>query len=318
MISRSSTKISRRHFLVTGSLSVAAAWLVPKSLFALEDNLVKNARRAAGAMKLTVQSLRGNISVIKGAGGNIAVLTGREGMLMVDAGIITSQTNIKAALARIGNDPATHLINTHWHFDHADGNAWAHEAGATILAHENTRRHLSVDTRVEGWHFTFPAAPAGALPTTVFQDHHTVNINGATLALKHYAPAHTDSDISVHFTEADIFHAGDTFWNGAYPFIDYSTGGSIDGHIEAAEANLASVTNKTIVIPGHGEVGGKAELTLFRDLLVSARDKVAALKKQGRTLAEVIATNPCARYDDEWGQSFMTPGAFIALVYQGV
>ena len=95
--------------------------------------------------------------------------------------------------------------------------------------------------------------------------------------LKHYLPAHTDSDISVYFPEADILHTGDTFWNRDYPFIDYGTGGSIDGQIRAAEANIAKVTNKTIVIPGHGAVGGKADLVLFRDVLVEIRDKVAAL-----------------------------------------
>jgi len=131
-------------------------------------------------------------------------------------------------------------------------------------AQENTRKHLSKDTRVEGWNHTFPAAPAGAIPSTVFKEDHTLQVNGATLILKHYMPAHTDSDISVHFTEADIFHTGDTFWNRNYPFIDYSTGGSIEGTIRAAEANLARVTDKMIVIPGHGAVGGKADLILFR------------------------------------------------------
>jgi len=122
----------------------------------------------------------------------------------------------------------------------------------------------------------------------------------------------------VHFTEADILHTGDTFWNRDYPFIDYSTGGSIDGHIRAAEANLAKVTEKTLVIPGHGAVGGKADLVLFRDVLVEIRDKVAALKKQGRSLEEIVAAKPGARFDAEWGNLFMTPSAFIALVYQGV
>jgi glyoxylase-like metal-dependent hydrolase (beta-lactamase superfamily II) len=158
---------------------------------------------------------------------------------------------------------------------------------------------------VEGWVYTFPAAPAGAIPTTVFQDEHTVHGNGSTLVLKHYAPAHTDSDISVHFTEADVLHTGDTLWNREYPFIDYSTGGSIDGQIRAAEANLAKVSATTIVIPGHGTVTtGKADLTLFRDVLADAREKVAKLKKQGRTLKEVIAAKPTARYDAEWGQGY--------------
>ena len=143
-------------------------------------------------------------------------------------------------------------------------------------------------------------------------------MNSATLILKHYLPAHTDSDISVHFTEADIFQTGDTFWNRNYPFIDYSTGGSIDGTIRAAEANIAKVTDNTIVIPGHGAVSKKADLILFRDVMADIRDKVAALKKQGRSLDEVIAAKPSARTDDEWGNGFIDPSAFLTLVYQGV
>jgi glyoxylase-like metal-dependent hydrolase (beta-lactamase superfamily II) len=165
----------------------------------------------------------------------------------------------------------------------------------------------------------FPGrAPASAIPSTVFKEDHTLHANGTTLVLKHYLPAHTDSDISVHFEEADIFHTGDTFWNRNYPFIDYSTGGSIDGQIRAAEANLAKVTEKTIVIPGHGAVGGKADLVLFRDVLVEIRDKVSSLKKQGKSLAEIAASKPGARYDAEWGRSFIDPKWFIGLVYEGV
>jgi glyoxylase-like metal-dependent hydrolase (beta-lactamase superfamily II) len=150
------------------------------------------------------------------------------------------------------------------------------------------------------------------------KDEHTLHINNSTLRLEHYLPAHTDSDISVHFPEADILHPGDTFWNRDYPFIDYWTGGSTDGHIRAAEANIAKVTSKTIVIPGQGAVGGKADLILFRDVLVDIRDKVAALKKQGKPLPEVIAARPSARYDAEWGNLFQNPSNFIALVYRGV
>ena len=119
------------------------------------------------------------------------------------------------------------------------------------------------------------------MPSTVFQDDYTLHINGATLVLKHYLPAHTDSDISVFFEEANVLHTGDTFWNRDYPFIDHGTGGSIDGQIRAAEANITRATDKTIVIPGHGTVGGKEDLILFRNVLVEIRDKVAALKKTG-------------------------------------
>ena len=230
MITQAHNDISRRKFLVAGGFAIAATYFAPRSLFSQQgDELVPGAMRASATAKITVQTLRRNISVLLGAGGNIAVLTGPDGKLLVDAEIVTARPNVSAALASINADPIKQLINTHWHFDHTGGNEWVHEAGASILAQENTRKHLLVDTRVEGWQHTFPAAPAGAIPSTVFEEDHTVHANGTTLVLKHYLPAHTDSDISVHFTEADILHTGDTFWNRDYPFIDYSTGGSIDG-----------------------------------------------------------------------------------------
>jgi glyoxylase-like metal-dependent hydrolase (beta-lactamase superfamily II) len=318
MITRSSAELSRRQFLAAGGMTFAAACVAPRGLFVPGGDLVETAIQEAATAKITVQPLRRNISALLGAGGNIAVLTGPDGKLLIDAGIISARPSVSAALESINADPVKQLINTHWHFDHTGGNEWLHQAGASILAQENTRRHLLKDTRVEGWKHTFLTSPAGTIPSTVFKVDHTVHANDSTLVFKHYPPAHTDSDISVHFTEADIFHTGDTFWNRNYPFIDYSTGGSIDGQIRAAEANLAKVTDKMIVIAGHGAVGGKADLILFRDVLVGIRDKVAALKKQGKSLEEIVAAKPGARTDEEWGQSFMSPSAFIALVYQGV
>lgn len=170
------------------------------------------------------------------------------------------------ALNNLSADPVTQLINTHWHIDHTDGNDWVHSAGATITAHENTKRHLSNSTRVEGWQFTFPPAPTGALPTITFSEEHHVHHNDTNIALKYYGPAHTDSDVSVVFEEADVIHVGDTWWNGIYPFIDYSTGGSIDGMIRATERNLSVITEKTMVIPGHGPVANKAALAEFHDM----------------------------------------------------
>jgi glyoxylase-like metal-dependent hydrolase (beta-lactamase superfamily II) len=273
---------------------------------------------AAAKSKITVHPVRRNISVLEGSGGNIAVLTGKDGALLVDAGFAVSRSAIANALTSIKANPITSLINTHWHTDHTDGNAWLHSAGAAITAHENTRKHLSVATRVEGWQWTFPAAPAGARPAQVFAAEQEIRQNDTRITLKYYGPAHTDSDIRVHFTEADVVHVGDTWWNGVYPFIDYSTGGSIDGQIRAAEANLAAVTDKTIVIPGHGPVGCRSDVVEFRDMLVAIREKVAALKKKGRTIDETIAAQPTAAFDAKWGQFLITPAIFTGLVYAGV
>ena len=153
----------------------------------------------------------------------------------------------------------------------------------------------------------------------LFADEHGLQLNGTTLNLRYFGPAHTDSDIGVSFVEPDILHTGDTFWNGVYPFIDYSTGGSIDGSIRAAETNLARVTERTIIIPGHGRpVSNRAELQAFRNMLAGIRANVAALKKQKMSLEAIVAAKPTAAYDAIFGQFVIGPALFTKLVYEGV
>ena len=310
--------ISRRRFIVSAGFTAAALSLTPRQFFGAEQNLVAGARASGAKAKIATQALRGNVSALIGSGGNIAVLPGSDGKLIVDSGYLSSREKIAAALDGISRDPVKNLVNTHWHFDHTDGNEWMHSAGATIMAHENTKKHLSTTTRVDDWDFTFPPSPAAAIPTEITGAEKTLHLNGATVALKYYDPAHTDGDISIYFTEADVLHTGDTWWNGHYPFIDYSTGGGFDGMIKAAEANLAMVTDKTIVVPGHGPVGGKTEMIEYRDILASIRDRVAALKGEGKSLNEIVAAKPTAAYDAKWGTGFVNGEFFTKLVYKGV
>jgi glyoxylase-like metal-dependent hydrolase (beta-lactamase superfamily II) len=175
----------------------------PIAVAAVESPVI-TIRNAAATAKINVQKLRGNVTILADSGGNITGFTGRDGEVLVDAGITASRPRIADALASLSDDPARHLINTHWHFDHTDGNEWLHSVGAEITAHENTGKHLSVSTRVEEWNFTFRPAPPGALPTKLITSDQTLNLNRRALALKLYPPAHTDSDISVEFANADI------------------------------------------------------------------------------------------------------------------
>jgi glyoxylase-like metal-dependent hydrolase (beta-lactamase superfamily II) len=310
--------LSRRHFIMSAGLTAAAVTLTPRHLLSGQENLVIVARRKGGMVNITTQALRGNVSALIGSGGNIAVLTGTDGKLLVDSGYAGSRAKISEALNAISHDPIKHLVNTHWHFDHTDGNEWMHAAGAIVSAHKNTTKHLTTSTRVDDWDFTFPPSPAGAIPGDVFDTSKTLRLNEATIVLKYYGPAHTDGDVSAYFMEADVFHTGDTWWNGHFPFIDYSTGGNIDGMIRAAETNIAAVSDKTIVIPGHGSVGRKADLVEYRNMLMTIRDRVATLKKEGRSLEEVIVLKPTAAYDAKWAGSFIDGKFFTRLVYRGV
>src|SRR5262249_23142551 len=198
--------------------------------------IVSLIKDSAATSPIVTHRVRDNVFVFEGSGGNIAVLAGSDGKVLVDAGISVSRPQITQALAALGAAPVTHLINTHWHFDHSDGNEWLHSIGAEIIAHENTRKHLSEVQRVEDWDYNFPAQPKGAIPTQVFAKEHHLELSGSSTGFRHYRPAHTDSDISVTFAEANILHVGDTFWNGVYPFIDHSTGRKMDGMLSAWHA----------------------------------------------------------------------------------
>ncbi|HEX9469958.1 MAG TPA: MBL fold metallo-hydrolase [Bradyrhizobium sp.] len=315
--------LSRRHFclccLSGAAFAATGGWLTPRKAFAEARGLVSLIKDSAAVSPIVTHKLRNNISVLEGSGGNIAVLTGPDGKLLIDAGIAVSRPQITKALDALGADPITNLVNTHWHFDHANGNEWLHAAGAKIIAQANTRKHLSEVQRVEDWDYNFLPLSSGGIPSEVFANEHGLKLNRSSIGLKHYGPAHTDSDISVTFAEANVVHVGDTFWNGIYPFIDYSTGGSIDGMITASDTNLAATNNDTIIIPGHGQpVSNKAELQEFRDMLVAIRDNVAKLKKQGRSRDETVAAKPTAAFDAKWGQFVIDPGFFTRLVYEGV
>jgi glyoxylase-like metal-dependent hydrolase (beta-lactamase superfamily II) len=315
--------MSRRGFclccLAAKGAALTGAFLTPRAAFAEARGLVSLIKDSAATSPITTYKLRGNVSILEGSGGNIAVLTGRDGKVLVDGGIAVSRRQMTKALADLGPEPVTQLINTHWHFDHSDGNAWLNAEGAAIVAHDNTRKYLSQVERVSDWDYNFLPLPDEGLPSKVFTQSMDMALNGATIGLKSYGAAHTDSDISVTFAEADILHAGDTYWNGIYPFIDYSTGGSIDGMIAASDANLAASTKSTIIIPGHGNpVSNRTELQTFRDMLVAIRDNVAALKAEGRTPEEAVAAKPTEKFDSAYGRFLIDPGYFTRLVYEGV
>jgi glyoxylase-like metal-dependent hydrolase (beta-lactamase superfamily II) len=272
----------------------------------------------AASSEIAVHHVRGNLSVLEGSGGNIGVLMNPDGIFMVDAGIAVSKAKIEAALHSLGGGTIKFVVNTHWHWDHTDGNGWVKAAGATLVAHPNTVRHLSSTIRVVEWEHTFTPISPENLPNMEVSSEKTLKFGGEDVRVAPYVASHTDGDLSVYFPTEDVLVTGDTWWNGLYPFIDYVAGGSIDGMIRAADANVSHATEHTLVVPGHGPVGDRAQLIEFRDMLKNIRAKVAALKAQGKSLEEVIAAKPSAAYDAKWGGAVINPALFTTLVYRGV
>ena len=307
----------RRAGLISGT--AAGALLVPEWVWALaqapaaQGDQLAQMRAGMGATPITSQPLGDRITMLAGPGGNVVVLRGSDGKVVVDTFVQPAWTGLKAALDKMGNERIATVIDTHWHFDHADNNASFHKAGAAIVAHENTKKRLSETHDLLGAHF--PPAPADALPTQTFPNIHTIDANGEKLTLGHIPPAHTDTDIYIKFQNANVLHLGDVFFNGFYPFIDASTGGSIGGMINGAEMGAKMADSRTKIVPGHGPLGDVVALNKYRDVLVTARDRVAKLKKSGQTLEQVIAAAPMKEFDATWGAGFMNPAGFLGLVY---
>ncbi len=311
--------LNRRSFLRLG-LTASAAVATPSWLLAqaAAPDRVQQGRDAAAKTPIKTTKLADNVYLLQGAGGNMVAQTGPDGKILIDSSFSTAVPAIREALAVLSKDPAFTLINTHWHYDHTDGNEGLHNAGFKILAHTNTKARLSTPQSIKLFHLDLPAAPAGAIPTDVFSDTLTLKPNGDTIDLAHFDAAHTDSDISIHFHKADVLHCGDTYFNGFYPFIDESSGGNITGMVNASQKALTLAGPGTKIVPGHGPLGDKASLQSYHDMLAGVRDKVAALKTTGASEQEAIAKKPTAAWDDTWGKGMLSPDMFVGIVYRTV
>jgi glyoxylase-like metal-dependent hydrolase (beta-lactamase superfamily II) len=276
---------------------------------------VASVRAQMGGAPIEAQTLADNLTLLSGPGGNVVVLNGPDGKFIVDTFLSPAWPKFKETLEGIGNAPLKFVIDTHWHFDHTDNNAPLHAAGATVLAHENTKKRMSEPHDLPVFGFHFDPSPAEALPQQTFAASHKLEANGETLTLQHFAPAHTDTDIYIHFPKANVIHMGDTFFNGFYPYIDSGTGGKISGMIAAADKILPLAGNYTKIVPGHGPLGNKADLTKFRNMLVTARDRVQKLKSAGKSVQEAVAEKPFADLDSVWGKGMLKSDQFVQVAY---
>jgi cyclase len=270
----------------------------------------------AGFANTPIQSLKlaENLTMLSGPGGNVLVLHGADGLVVVDNFVSTVWTKLEEQLRSFGK-PVKVALNTHWHLDHTDNNAPLRAAGATVVAHENTKRRMSEPHHLPMLELDVPPSPANALPQRVFSNDYKLEANGERVGLSHLKPAHTDTDVILWFERANLLQTGDVFFSGRYPFIDWSTGGSIDGMIAAANRVLSLVDEDTRIVPGHGVLATKADLLKYRDMLATAADRVRKLKTAGKSLDESIAEKPLTDLDGVWGNGRFKGDDFVKIVY---
>ena len=269
-------------------------------------------------VEIKAEKVTEGLYMLTGAGGNIGLSVGKSGSLVVDDQYAPLTDKILAAIKVLTPDAVRFVVNTHWHGDHTGGNENMGKTGAILVAHENVRRRMSSEQFIAFFQRQVPASPEGALPVVTFAEGVTFYWNGDEVRVFHVPPAHTYGDSVVQFVKADVVHMGDTFFNGNYPYIDTSSGGRVDGILATADRVLGAVSDKTRIIPGHGPVGGKAELQAYRDTVKTLRDRVAKLKAEGKSRDAVIAAKPTADYDAKWGQGFIKPDVFVGILFDSL
>jgi cyclase len=267
-------------------------------------------------VQIQTEKLADGVYMLTGSGGNIGVCAGEDGVLMIDSQYAPLTEKIRAAVDAISDQPIRFLINTHWHSDHTGGNENLAKKGAVIFAHENVRKRMSTNQSIFG--NDVPASSKAALPVVTFDQGMTFYLNGNEIELLHIPHAHTDGDVLVHFPKPDVLHTGDIYFEGMYPFIDVSSGGSIDGMIRAVDKVLAMIDEDTIIIPGHGPLSNKEKLQGYRKMLATIRERVAQHLNDGKTLEEILAARPTQEFDAAMGQGFMNGERFVGLVYDSL
>jgi glyoxylase-like metal-dependent hydrolase (beta-lactamase superfamily II) len=290
--------------------------LVLAAAFAALASLPAAAQQDFTKVEVKAEKLAEGVFMLTGAGGNIGVSAGPDGVFLIDSQFAPLTDRIKAAIAGISSQPVRFLLNTHWHGDHVGGNENLGKTGVVIVAHDNVRKRMSSEQFIKFFNSKVPPSPAVALPLVTFVDSISFHVNGDDVDAFHVPPAHTDGDAIVYFRKANVLHMGDTFFNGIYPLVDLSTGGSIAGMIGACDRGLSMGDASTRIMMGHGPSGNKADLKAFRDMIVASRDAVAPLVKAGKTLDEVKAAKPTAALDEKWGKGFVKPDAWVSMLYE--
>ncbi len=282
--------------------------LIPLSYLALSTCL------AAQDPRLKTIEVSKGIYMLEGNGGNLGLCVGGDGAFLIDDQFAPMVPQIRAAVAKLSKLPVKFLVNTHHHGDHTGGNERLGRGGAIIYAHDNVRKRMTADQlrkKIQG-------RAAAALPVVTFSTSLRFHWNGESIHAFHVDAAHTDGDAIIHFEKANVFHMGDVFFNGRFPFLDLRSGGSLVGMVAAVERVLKLADDKSMIIPGHGALATRTDLQDYHRMLVTVRDSVTKLVVAGKTEQQVLDSGPARQFDKRWAWGFINGEKFVKTVYTSV
>ena len=289
-------------------LFAVLALLAFGSLAAAQDDLSK--------VEIKATKVSGNIYMLEGAGGNIGVSVGEDGILIVDDEFAPLADKIRAALKNLGEGKLRFILNTHWHGDHTGGNALLGR-DAPIIAHDNVRKRLSTEQRLEFFKQTVPASPKEALPVITFDQSLSVHFNGEEIRVIHFPHGHTDGDSVIFFTKSNVVHMGDDFFAGRIPFVDLDSGGSVQGLLKNIGDIIPKLPERTKLIPGHGPISTIDDLKAYHRMLIETtevvRKKIAAKQPLDQIKKEGLPSEW-----KSWGEGFIKTDQWIELVYRSL
>ena len=278
--------------------------------------LVAQAQRDLSKVEIKAEKVAGNVYMLQGAGGNIGVSVGSDGILIVDDQYAPLADKIRAALKTLSQGKLRFILNTHWHGDHTGGNA-SFGPEAPIIAHENVRKRLATEQRIEFFKSTVPASPKEALPVITFDQSLSVHFNGEEIRAIHYPHGHTDGDSVIFFTSSNVVHLGDDFFAGSFPFVDVDNGGNVVGLAKNIGEIITRIPAGAKLIPGHGPLSTIDDLKLYHRMLLETTDVVRKKVAAGKTLDQ-IKTEGLPDEWKSWGASFIKTDQWIELIHKSL
>jgi cyclase len=285
------------------------------ALFCLNSSII-HAQQDFEKAVISTFKIKDHIHMLQWSGaGNMMLLSGKDGNILIDDQFAPLSEKINAAIQAVSPGQVKFLFNTHYHGDHAGGNANFANKGAIIFAHENVRTRLNADsTKLKFTKLTKPE-PVAALPVITYSEGMNLYLNNEYVMIFHVDNAHTDGDAVFYLPQSNVLHTGDCFMKGKFPFIDRNSGGSVNGWLSAVSRILTIIDDETIIMPGHGDLANKKDYRAVRDAVMSLRDDVKKNIKAGQNIDKILAMNLSKDYDTTFGSGFIKGDALIKTIY---